>query len=390
MMKMRVIKLLLGTAFMLGLSACGSIVDMIAPADIDPPAELQNIETQVAIEKLWGHDIGSGTDGQRLHLKPVYAAGQLYVAEASGLVKALDAQTGAVTWKIDLETPLSGGPGVGEGLVLMGTSDAEVIALDQSTGQLRWRSTVSSEVLSTPVAATGRVVARTIDGEVFGLDTLDGKEVWRYGREVPILTLRGTSSPVIVGDNVVLGMDGGKLIMLDILTGHVVWDTSISVPSGRSELERLADIDADPLAMNGYIYVATYQGDIASISEYTGALLWRRKFSSYSGMAADGRNLYASDDESSVWAINAQTGTVRWRLQAFNNRRLSDAVVVGGTLAIGDFEGYVHFISTEDGTQLGRIRVGSGPVTKGMLTAVNILFVQGDDGKLAALRVAKN
>ena len=377
---------LLAIALLL-LGGCSSITEWISPAEQEPPAELKDIESRVSVDTLWSADIGSGSDDKSLGLVPKYLDGRLYVADADGEVRALDATNGRELWSVHLDAPLSGGPGAGEGLVVLGTTDAEVIALSQTDGSPKWRSVVSSEVLSTPAVADGRVVVRTIDGKVEGLDAADGKSVWRYEREIPILTLRGTGSPVVSGDHVLCGMAGGKLVDLNIKDGAVLWDVTVSVPSGRSELERLADIDGDPLVQAGIIFVATYQGEVAALEESSGSLLWRRKFSSYSGMAADRYNVYASDADGSLWALDSDNGSSRWRQEALHNRQLSDVALVSGTIAVGDFEGYVHFISPEDGSLIGRTRVGSKPITKGVLVAEGVLFVLGDGGDLEALKV---
>ena len=176
--------------------------------------------------------------------------------------------------------------------------------------------------------------------------------------------------------------------MLDINSGEVVWDATVSIPSGRSELERLADIDGDPLVVDGAVFVATYQGEVAALAESTGALLWRRKLSSYSRMAADQQNVYASDADGFVWALDANSGAARWRQEELKKRKLSDVSVVNGVVAVGDYEGYVHFLSADDGSVIGRTRVGSDPITKGMSVAEGVLFVQGDGGRLEALTLS--
>ncbi len=376
-------------AALLLLAGCSTVTDWISPAEVDPPAELKEITPKVRAETFWSRDLGAGSDDKRLHLVPYYLDGRLYVAGADGEVTALDAASGRVLWQVELEAPLSGGPGAGQGLVVVGTLDAEVIALSLEDGSLRWRAPVSSEVLSTPAVAGDRVVVRTIDGKVQGLDLADGKEVWRYERQIPVLTLRGTSDPVVSGDHVICGMAGGKLINLDLRTGAVIWDVTVSVPSGRSELERLADIDGNPLVLDGLIYVATYQGEVAALEEASGEVLWRRKFSSYSGMAADRYNVYAADADGLVWALDADNGAARWRQEDLRNRRLSDVAVLDDTVAVGDFEGYVHLLSSADGALVGRTRVGSDPITRGVLVADGVLYVMGDGGELAALRLVK-
>lgn len=386
-MKKPLYRVVLLTALGLLASGCSTVTDWIAPAEIDPPTELSDVAEQVSVQTVWSRDVG-GSGDQRLALVPRYHEGRLYTADADGKVNALDAASGKVIWSVSLDLPLSGGPGVGEGLVLLGTTDAEVVALSLSNGQEVWRARVSSEVLSTPVAALGHAVVRTIDGKVFGLDARDGSEQWRFEREIPTLTLRGTSTPVISGSSVLCGMAGGRLLALDIRSGNVIWDAAVSVPSGRSELERLSDIDGAPLLMDGVVYVATYQGDVAAMGERNGSLLWRRKFSTYAGMAADRYQVYASDADGLMWALDADNGTAGWRQEGLRNRQLSDVAVISGVVAVGDFEGYVHFLSPEDGSLIGRTRVGSEPIMRGMLVAQDLLFVQGEGGELEALRVA--
>lgn len=369
------------------LGGCSSITDWISPAKQDPPAELQDIEPRVSIKTLWRTDVGSGSDDKRLNLVPFLADGRLYVAEADGTLMALDATNGRRLWRVDLDAPLSGGPGVGEGLVVVGTTDAEVIAVSVADGSLQWRAPVSSEVLSTPVVSQARVVVSTIDGKIDGLDAANGKRLWRYEREIPTLTLRGSGSPVLSGDRVLCGMPGGKLVSLKVSDGTVFWDASVSVPRGRSELERLSDVDGDPLVRGGIIYAASYQGEVAALEESSGELLWRRKFSSYSRMEADRYNVYASDADGILWALDADNGSALWRQEGLRNRQLSDVGMVSGYVAVGDFEGYVHFLSPDDGSFVGRIRVGGEPITKGMLTVADVLYVMGDAGELAALQV---
>ena len=369
------------------MSGCSTVSEWISPSHQDPPAELQDIDDPISVNTLWTIDVGAGSDDKRLNLVPAYVDGRLYAADAQGQVLALNAGNGRIIWSVEVDAPFSGGPGVGEGLVVLGTTDAEVIALSESDGSVKWRVNVSSEVLSTPAVARGKVIVRTIDGKVVGLDAATGKQVWGYERKIPILTLRGTGSPVLVDGQVLCGMAGGKLVSLNVDDGSLRWDVTISVPSGRTELERLADIDGDPLAIEGIIYVATYQGEIAALEESAGTLLWRRKFSSYSGMAADRYNVYASDAEGILWALDADNGSARWSQDALRNRQLSDVALVSGVLAVGDYEGYVHFLSPDDGSLIGRTRVGSDPITRGMLVADGTLYVMGDGGVLAALQL---
>jgi outer membrane protein assembly factor BamB len=368
------------------LQGCGS---WFGGAVVEPPAELPEIAADARVEPrtLWSRDVGVGTDDRRLALRPWIEAERIYVADSAGEVTALQAADGKTLWEVDLDLPLAGGPGVGAGLVLVGTSDAELIALDQETGAEQWRTSVSSEVLSTPAAAVNTVVAHTVDGKLFGLDAATGTEVWRYEREVPVLTLRGSSSPVIDGTTVYCGLAGGKLLALDLASGAPVWETNVSVPSGRSELERMVDIDGDPLLYGSSIFVATYQGDVAAIGQASGTLLWRRQLSSYSGLAADWQNLYVSDAQGHVWALDGYTGAARWRQEALYNRQLSAPAVVGNFVVVGDFEGYLHWLAPDDGRVVGRSRIGRDPISAAPRVRDGVLYVLGDGGELAAVQL---
>lgn len=369
------------------LSGCGTIGDWFGSTDVIEPSPLIDLKNEVRPKILWSRGVGSGTDEQWLNLRPHVVGGTVFVADGEGDVQALIAENGSRRWSVDLDVPVSGGPGTGEGLVLVGTSDAEVIALDPESGEERWRARVSSEVLSVPAAAQGVVVVHTVDGKLFGLESTNGNQRWMYERKVPVLTLRGSGSPVISGGAAFVGMAGGKLIALRIDNGNLLWDLNVTVPSGRSELERMADIDGDPIVKGGGVFVATYQGDVAAIEQRSGRLAWRRKISAYSGMAADRRGLYVADAEGVVWGLDPSSGAARWSQDAMKNRKLSNVAALNGLVVVGDFEGYLHWMDRADGRLVARTRVGSDPITTGLQVVDGILYVLGDGGELAAVQL---
>ena len=380
-------------ALVLLLTGCSSMNPLNWLGDEDnaePPAELIELQEQILVTTLWSTSVGEGADEQRVKLAPTVSDGRVYVANRQGAVKALDAATGRVIWGIETELEISGGPGAGEGLVLVGTSDAELVAFDAETGSEKWRTRVSSEVLSLPAAAQGTVVVHTIDGKIFGLDVGDGSQTWIYDRSIPILTLHGSSSPVISGNAVICGFSSGKLAALDLTTGELLWEVSITTPSGRSELERMVDIDGDPLILEGVVYVSTYQGDMAAVSEDTGVVLWRRKLSSYTGLGADWRQLYITDADDHVWAIDPGNGSALWKNKKMHARMLSAPAVLGEYIVVGDFEGYLHWLAREDGRLLGRTRVGKAPITTTPLVVDGVAYIYGDGGEMAAITVAAN
>ena len=371
------------------LGGCGTFADpteWFASAEVVKPAELVELQNKVQPQTLWSRDIGAGTDHQRLSLEPYVNGDTVYVADGEGRVQALAAADGKTRWEVELDLPVSGGPGVGSGLVLLGTSDGEVIALAAENGEQRWRTQVSSEVLSVPAAEQGTVVVHTMDGKLFGLEATNGNERWRYEREVPVLTLRGSSSPVIANGVVYAGLAGGKLVALRIDNGAQLWDVDVTVPGGRSELQRLADIDGDPIVLGGGVFVATYQGDVAAVEQRSGRVAWRRKMSAYSRMAADQQGLYVSDADGVVWGLDIRSGSARWSQDALKNRKLSSVAVLGDLVVVGDFEGYLHWLDRYDGSMLARTRVGSDPITTGIDVVDGTLYVQGDGGELSAVR----
>ena len=367
----------------------------------DPPADLVDFTPALVSETLWQTNVSDreldlllyekqtlNKDTGRLKLQPVIQNDRIFIADQPGLVKALNRETGKTVWRADIQSAVTTGPGVGSGLVIIGSSNAEVIALDQETGELLWRQAVSSEVLAAPAISGGRVVVHTIDGKVYCLEAATGKLAWVHERQIPLLTLRGSSTPVISGSLVIVGFSGGKMIGLDLNNGDALWEVSVSVPTGRSELERIVDIDADPVLRDGVAYAASYQGELAAVTEDTGTVLWRYKVSSYAGLDVDHKNVYVADSVGDVWAIDTRTGSALWKQDKLHGRKLTAPRVIGDTLLLGDFEGYLHWLSVEDGRLLARDRLGYSAIASQPAVAGDVIYVYNRNGSLAALRTA--
>jgi outer membrane protein assembly factor BamB len=371
------------------LAGCGSVADptrWLGSYTVEKPAELGPAPTRLGVATVWSADTGDGTDGQRLNLVPRLDGDRIYVADADGRVAARDAASGRTLWQSETKLEITAGPGVGDGLVLVGTGDGEVAALDAATGALRWKSRVSSEVLAVPAAAHGVVVIHTVDGRVVGHDAGDGKPRWLYDRQAAGLGLRASSSPVIAGTRAICGLSGGKVVALDIANGGPVWETTVTVPTGRTELARVVDVGGDPLLAFNSVYVGTYGAEVASVDRGGGQVVWRRKLSTYAGLGAGERSVYASDDSGTVWALDPDTGAALWKQEALRARKLSGPAAVGDHVVVGDFEGYVHWLSAQDGSFIARSRVGSAPITAQPQAAGGTVYVLGDAGDLAALR----
>ncbi|WP_430755251.1 outer membrane protein assembly factor BamB [Magnetovirga frankeli] len=350
-----------------------------------PPAALTEVANQIQPRVLWQANIGGGADDKLLKLEPAIHDGRVYLANAQGQVEARNAANGALHWRLDTNSPASGGPGAGEGLVVIGTHKAEVIALDAAKGTKRWQARVSSEVLSVPRIGRGLVVVHTLDGKLVALDAASGEQRWQYGHEVPVLSLRGNSSPVIHDGSVICGFANGKLASLDLASGNLNWEVSVGIASGRTELDRMTDIDADPLVLGDRIYVVTFQGDLAALSVSDGAVLWRQKLSSYSGLGGDGHQLYVTDAQDQVRAFDPQSSNHLWKQSKMQYRRLSAPTPFGGYVVAGDYQGYLHWLRPEDGSLVARTRLGSSAITARPKVRDNRLYVYGDGGDFAVI-----
>jgi outer membrane protein assembly factor BamB len=352
-----------------------------------PPAELVIYEPEIEIDLLWKETIGVGTDDQFLNLVLGISYGKIIAAERHGSVQALDVKTGDLVWEADTEYRFSAGPGIGNDTVILATSNAEVVALDFETGEQKWQVFVSSEVLANPVISEGIVVIRTTDGKVVALSEKDGSELWVFERSVPALSIRGTGSPIIVSENVIAGYANGKLIALRLIDGKNSWETSVVIPSGRSEVERLVDLDVDPVETDGVIFISSFQSGTSAILEVDGDVLWRNDdVSSFSGLSYDWRYLYVSDAESHVWQMDQRNGASLWKQDELSHRTLTAPVAYDEYVVVGDFEGYIHWLSRNDGRQLGRINVSEQGIDAKLVVVDDTVFSYSKDGTLSALK----
>jgi outer membrane protein assembly factor BamB len=359
----------------------------------DPPNPLAEYTPEIQAEIVWKESIGVGTDGQTLKLVPAIGNGRVFAADRNGLVQARDLSTGKLAWEVDVEDEkenqvhFSGGPGLGPTSVILGTSDAEIIALSTENGATLWKTSVTSEVLSVPVVANGIVILRTTDGAVIALNEKTGQKVWSYEHNVPALTVRGTGAPLVIEDTLIEGYDNGKLMALRLEDGKYVWESSVTIPKGRSEVERLVDIDVDPIESKGVIYTASYNGGSAAISILDGDVLWRNEaVSSHTGLSQDDRYLYISNSNDHVLQLDKRTGSSLWEQKDLHGRKLTAPVVYQSYVVVGDIEGYVHWLSATDGRQMGRVQVSSDSIDAKPIVVGDTVYIYAKDGTLAALK----
>ncbi len=349
----------------------------------EPPAELESFDEQVRLRSLWSRSTGDGTDKQRVNLVPTVVGDRLYAADRNGSVWAYQLENGKKIWHTKTGVAISAGAGVGEALVLVGGSEADLVALAADTGEERWRTSVSSEVLSVPKIYENVVVVQTVDGNITGLDAESGKRLWIHDRSAPVLTLRGTSTPLVEQGLVMAGFATGKIIALEVKTGRQIWEAPVGVSQGRSELQRIVDVDADPVIRDDVLYVVSFQGRLVAISLQDGRQIWNRDMSAYAGIAVDRNQVYVSDADSEVWALGRRSGASLWKQTVLRQRALTGPAVIGDYVTVGDFAGYVHLLSSEDGAVAGRIRTDSdGIQAKPVALGEDRLLVLGAGGKL--------
>ena len=375
------------------MTGCGTVKGWFSDDDYDPrePVELQKIDEQVKVKKAWSRGVGDGQGDGLYKINPLLIDGNIYSASAEGEVASVDAATGRVRWKRDVELALSGGVGHYGDSLFVGASEGSVMRLSADSGVEIWRASVSGEVLSAPQGNGKFVVAQTYDGKLMGFDYDTGAIRWTYMSDVPVLTLRGTGTPMIIGDNAVAGFADGKLVAINLRSGNVAWEARIAIPQGTSEIERIVDVDGTMDLVGNELYAASYQGRVVAIDVESGNKMWQQDVSSFSGVSQGFGNVYVADEDGTVNAYLRNGQGLRWAQGALGYRGLSRPTPVSSYVAVGDLEGYVHLLTQVDGALVGRVRVDSDGARADMLSDGNVLYVYGNSGELVAYEIsAKN
>jgi outer membrane protein assembly factor BamB len=354
--------------------------------DVDPPAELVDLKATLAVQRLWSTGVGGGGEKLRLSLGLAESDGLLFAAVRDGTVRALDSASGRTRWQTDTEIELSAGPGAGEGLVVVGSAGGDLVALDAATGTQRWRVRTPGEILAPPLVARERVVVRLVDGRLRALGVADGKELWMAEDQVPRLSLRGTSAPVRAGDAVIAGFDSGKVLAVGLEAGDILWQAQVSSARGRTELERLADVDATVQVDGNDVFAVGYQGRVVMLAVDTGQIWWGRDLSSYRGLAIDADQLYVSSSEGDVFALRRRDGSVLWQQQGLRRRATGSPAVVGPAVVVGDFDGYLHWLDRDSGRFIARERPGDARISAAPLVVGDRLYVIDEGGGITAFR----
>lgn len=373
-----------------GLSACTAFNDVktnlsesiFGAEPANPPVELEEIKSSYETRIQWSVDVGNPG---RFTYAPVLADNLIYAVNAEGSVMQLSAETGKTIWETELGEPISSGAGLGGGLILVGTSKGHLFALNVN-GKKLWSAVLSSEVQGQPRYYDGTVIVRTSDHHIYGIDAADGRRKWSYERATPSLSLKTQAGIVVDSGAVYAGFPGGKLVAIRADNGKLVWEATVAQPKGVTEIERIADITSLPFVDGPLVYVVAYQGKVAAVDRQRGQVVWNRDISSYVGLTEDNNKVYLSHTMGSVYSLDSTNGKTFWRQGNLGYRNLTVPLPLSNVVAVGDLEGYIHLLSQDDGSFVGRLQLGSKPIMSLIAGSnANQFFAQSRDGHLYAV-----
>lgn len=353
---------------------------------VDPPVPLPEYESLLKVERLWQVRVGDSSEHLLLGLAPATDGARIYAGAHDGRAIAVDLEKGSRVWSTETDLEFSAGPSVGHGVAVFGTSDGQIAALDAGSGELRWVSGVVGEVLAAPAVSATSVAVRSVDGRLRVLDINDGAERWNVEQPVPRLTLRGTSAPAISGDTVVAGFDNGRIAAYSLRDGQPRWENVVAPARGRTEVERLADVDSPINIVDQDVYTASFNGRTASLALESGQILWSQDVSSYQGLAADWTAVFVTSAVSHVVAMSRTSGAILWTQDQLHQRGVTAPTPVGNSLVVGDYEGYVHWIDASTGALIGRVRADDTAIVAQPRVAGDVVVVLAESGTMAAYR----
>lgn len=381
----RGLKLLLLSLLLLT-TGCGTVKGWFSKEkdEVGKPAPLVAFQSETVIKQRWSNSVGNGQGKLYNRLQPLLMNGTLYAVANNGEIQAIDPATGRRLWRNKLRAEITGGVGGYGDELYLGARDGYVLILSAESGEELRRFPVKGEILSAPQSDGRTLVVQSYNGHLYGMDLQTGRSRWFYDSNMPVLTLRGTSTPVISGDMVMAGFSNGRVQGFDLNSGAVRWEARVAIAQGRSEIERIVDVDGTLLLVSNVVYAVSHQGNLVAIDLQSGRRLWQQPTSSIVGLAQGFGNVYVSADNGTVQAFYRNGQGLRWEQEAFANRRLSAPATVRGFVAVGDFEGYLHILSQTDGSIVGRQRPDKNGIRAEMLVHDNLLIVYGNGGKLVA------
>lgn len=380
-------------AFALTVGGCSTVKGWFGKDGKDDkptePAELNEFSPSATATRVWTAQAGSGEKRLGLIQGPTIADGRVYAAALEGGVRAFDLQTGASAWHYKSDAMLSGGPGAGDGLVVVGSLEGEVIALDAAAGTEKWTAKVPGEVIAAPTIGQGMVLVRSSDGRVTAFDAANGERRWFWNHDLPTLTVRGNDGVVLGPGYVFVGNDDGTVAALALTDGRPLWDQTVAQPDGRTELDRMADVDGTPALDGAILFASSYKKQTMAIEAPSGRPLWAQEHGGAGRVGVAGDRVVVADPAGIVWALDKTGGSALWQQPGLARRNLSGAAVQGDYAVVGDFDGYLHWLRLDNGDFAARVRISRGPVRAAPVVVDGILVAQSADGELSAYRLSQ-
>ena len=394
-------------AFTTLLSGCSLFGDDDEEIKVAP---LQPINSTLTAEVKWDRSVGDGVDEFFSRLNPVVDYGNVYAADRQGVVMAFNKESGETVWSVELHdligineaddegwfsgifsspfpARISGGLVAAYDKLFLGTENGDLVALDAHTGELVWHVEVGNEVNADPAVGEGRVIVHTGGGQVISYNAENGEQQWQYEYQTPTLTLRGSSAPTIASGGVILGDGNGTASILIANNGQQAWTQNVGTPSGATELEALADIDANPVVVGGVIYMIAYNGELVALELRSGEVRWKRDYSAFENLLVRGGRIYLTDHQSHVYGLDQDGGIELWSNNAMFGRKLTGAAWHDGFIVVDDFEGYLHWLNPTNGQIEGRYEVGGDGIYAQPVVDGTTLYTQTRDGELVAIEI---
>lgn len=353
------------------------------------PAELTKITPSLTVTRLWSAQAGKGEGLLGARQGPTIADGKVYAAAVKGGVRAFDLKTGAILWHYDSGLPLSGGPGAGDGLVVAGSLEGDVVALDAATGVEKWKAKIGSEIIAAPAIGQGMVFVRSNDGRVSAFDETNGERRWFWNHDMPALSVRGNGAPVLAPGFVFVGNDDGLLTALAASDGRPLWEQPVAEAEGRTELERMADVDGAPVIDGTTLYATSYKKRTMAVDGPSGRPLWTHDAGGPGRVAVSVDRVVVSGTSGSVWGLDKTGGNGIWQQDALARRNITAPAIQGDYAVVGDFDGYLHWLKLADGSFAARMRLGRDALRAAPVVADGIMVAQDTDGRLSAYRIGQ-
>lgn len=367
---------IVGLALLLA-TACSSVKEELKPV------KLEKLEPAFEFKREWKEKVGSGRDERYVRLQPFIEDGIVYTVGPKGSVTALDAGDGTLRWRTELAAEISGGVGNGGNLILVGGLQGQVYALDKTEGRVLWQAKVSSEILAAPESDGEVVLAPAIDGRLFAFDAADGALIWSYDHPTPVLSLRSNASPLMLNDSAFVGFDNGQLLRFDSKNGHLRWSARVGQPQGKTEIERLVDVDTTPVAIGSLVYTASVNGRLVAVNQSTGRISWAQDVSTHHNIAHLDGKVAVTTDNGHVKLFDARTGTELWQSEKLHRRETGAPAMIDGLVLVTDHDDYLHGLRIDNGEMVARLKLGARASAQPVV-ADGLIYIYDDNGRLAA------